>query len=126
MNVNDPQGVSDTLDAATLDGLRMLSDDGSNDMLFEIIDIFLDDAPARLIDVAAAVQAGDATAAFENAHAVKGSAATLGALRLAELCRQVEAMGRAGDVSGAASVMASVQAEYERVKAALHAVKAAG
>ena len=123
--MNPVQNQGQPLDTSKLDELRMLSDDDM-DLLGELIDIFLDDTPARMLDLAAAVQAGDPEASMQNAHALKSSCAQLGAMQLSEFCKQVEAMGRAGDVSAAGPVVAAAQAELERVKVALDQARTGG
>jgi hypothetical protein len=50
---------------------------------------------------------------------LKSGAATLGALELAELCRDVEALGGAGDLAGAAVVVPALEAGYEVARQAL-------
>ncbi len=127
----DPHGTAQPsaappIDESQLDELRMLSDDDGPDILGELIDIFLEDTPSRLIDLAQAVGNGDAEGTMQNGHALKSSCAQLGALQLSEYCRQLEAMGRAGDIQGAQPVVAAAQAEFERAKTALLAVKAGG
>lgn len=123
-HVNDSQGTAPAIDDSKLDDLRMLSDDDGPDILCELIDIFLDDTPARLIELARAVSTGDSEGTMQNAHALKSSCAQLGAMQLSEFCRQLEAMGRAQDISLAHPVLAAAQAEFERAHAALLAVKA--
>lgn len=125
-HVNDPQGAASPIDDSKLDDLRMLSDDDGPDILGELIDIFLDDTPARLIEMANAVAVGDAEGTMQNGHALKSSCAQLGAMQLSEYCRQLEAMGRSQDITAAQPVLAAAQAEFERARAALLAVKSSG
>ena len=115
-----------TLDPSALQELRSFSDDGGPDLLGELIDIFLDDAPPRLDALRAAVQAGDATGTREAAHALKGACAQLGALFLSQLCKQLEFMGREGQLSGAEPLVEECFFEFDHVKAALLAEKQGG
>jgi HPt (histidine-containing phosphotransfer) domain-containing protein len=123
-DLNSPS--SSPIDPTPLDELRLLSDDGGPDILGELIDIYLDDTPGRLHDLAAAVQMGDPEASFQNAHALKSSCAQLGAMQLSQICAQLESMGRAGDVTGAQPLVAAAQTEFERARDALLAIKAGG
>jgi CheY-like chemotaxis protein len=52
--------------------------------------IFVRNTPARLEEIAGAQAAGDDAAMRRMAHALRGSAGTVGAGRLAALCRQLE------------------------------------
>ncbi|HID64148.1 MAG TPA: response regulator, partial [Anaerolineae bacterium] len=85
----------------------------------ELIALFLDDALKLLVDLRETVAQGDAEGLQRAAHTLKSSGATLGAMTLSALCRELETMGRAGTLEGAAEKVAQVEAEYERVKAAL-------
>jgi HPt (histidine-containing phosphotransfer) domain-containing protein len=61
----------------------------------------------------------DAIALRYAAHTLKSSSATLGATALAELSKQLEAIGRGGTTENALAIATSVNAEYERVQAVL-------
>lgn len=63
-----------------------------------------------------AVKRGDAPAVHHSAHAVKGLAATCGADRAAELAHELEDLGRARDISGAAKT-------FSKLDEALHAAQ---
>ena len=125
-HIDKPQGTASPIDDSKLDDLRMLSDDDGPDILSELIDIFLDDTPARLMDLAHAVASGDPEGTMQNSHALKSSCAQLGAMQLSEYCGQLEAMGRAQDIRSAPPILAAAQAEFERARAALLAVKTSG
>ncbi len=105
----------DSIDTSVLDELP--------DILGELIDIFLDDTPVRLKSMQEAVLGGDAEGSEAAAHALKSSCAQLGALRLSELCRQVEMAGKARDLTGMTDVAREAGEEYERVSAALTRMK---
>ena len=67
----------------------------------------------------AAVSEEDPKAVREAAHALKSSSANVGAKSLAELCKQLEAMGRQGNLSSASLLLDAFDAEYKDVVAAL-------
>lgn len=75
------------LDPAALDANTM-----SNAALqAELFQLFFDQAPSHLGAMRAALVAGDRRAWSEGAHAIKGTARTLGLMRLAELTARAEA-----------------------------------
>jgi HPt (histidine-containing phosphotransfer) domain-containing protein len=115
-----------TLDTSPLDELRAFADDGGPDLLGELIDIFLDDTPPRLKQLNEAAQASDASGVRESAHALKSACAQLGALYLSEICKQLEAMGRAGQLDGALPLAEEALFEFDHVEKALLAEKRAG
>ena len=88
-------------------------------MLGKIIDVYLRISPDLLKALQEAVAVGDADSMHRAAHSLKSSSATLGALTLAEQCKQLEAMGRTGDVENASDVLPELEAEYKTVQDAL-------
>jgi HPt (histidine-containing phosphotransfer) domain-containing protein len=92
---------------------------GGEGLVAELVDLFVDDVPARLESIREAMAAGDPEALLQTAHSLKGSAATLGADRMAEICRQMEVSGRAGEMPQGEGLFESLEAEFEQVKRAL-------
>lgn len=97
--------------------------DGDPQLLAELIDTFLEDAPQLLADMGRAVDAGDPAALGLKAHSLKSNSANFGATVLSDLCRELEGLARAGALSGAGEKVAQAEAEYERVQAALEAIR---
>jgi HPt (histidine-containing phosphotransfer) domain-containing protein len=50
---------------------------------------------------------------------LKGSSGNIGATRLFDVCRQLDEQGKAGDLSQMPALVASLEAEYARVEAAI-------
>ena len=94
---------------------------GERELLAELIDSFLETGPPLLIRLREGVAQGNPAEVRAAAHTLKSSGNDFGATRLAELCQQLEEMGKAGQLAGAAELAAQVEAEYEPVKAALEA-----
>jgi CheY-like chemotaxis protein len=88
-----------------------------------VIDSFLDETPGLLDELDRALAAGDAAEVRRVAHSLKSNGADFGAATFAELCKQLEMMGKTGDLSGAAGPAAELRTEYHRVAAALAAVR---
>jgi histidine phosphotransfer protein HptB len=64
------------------------------DFIGELIDAFLDDAPGLIEQMKTSLAAGDAEKFRRATHSMKSNAATFGCMELAELARELEAMGR--------------------------------
>jgi len=111
----------ETLDRDVLETLRELSGDDEPSLFAELVQIFLDDTPVRLEAIEAAFASADADGIGRAAHALKSSAANLGALALSEMFRDLEQAGREHDIERAGSLIHSVRDEYGRVKEALNA-----
>jgi PAS domain S-box-containing protein len=114
------------VDAGVLEGLRKLQVEDGPDIVSQLIDIYLSDTPPRLAALRQAIAEKDAFALFQAAHSLKSSSGNIGALTLAAICRELESMGRAGVIEGAAEKVARVEAEYAKVCMALSAVRRKG
>lgn len=114
----------DPIDPTVLDSLRALQEPGQPDVLTELIDLFLADAPPRITMVQGALAAGDGEALRRAAHALKGSAANVGAMGLAALCADLEQRGRHRAFDDADVVGHQLAQEYHRVETALRAARA--
>nr|WP_052324773.1 response regulator [Hassalia byssoidea] len=111
------QDVTPAIDAETFQGLKQMT--GNNaEMMAEIIDSYLEDAPQRLSAIASAVEQKDAALLRSTAHSLRSLSVTIGAMPLAQLCSQLEAMGRAETIS-ASTLVLQLEKEYQRVEAAL-------
>ena len=86
------------------------------------MDLFLEDTPTRLRALQAAAAEGDARAVEETAHALKSSCGNLGALLLADLCRELETRGRSRELGAVPSLVERSSTEFQNVAAALRAV----
>jgi CheY-like chemotaxis protein len=118
-DVLPPDGV---LDPAALESLQEMGG-GEVAFLVELIDVFLEDVPQLLADMRQAVGQGDAAGLRLAAHSLKSNSADFGAMTLSNLCRELEALSKTGMLVGAAELVAQAEAEHERVKTALEAVR---
>lgn len=84
-----------------------------------MVQCFLEDAPAYLEAIDAAVMQADADRLAEAAHSLKGSARNFGADQLAEACRELETMGRGGDCAGARVHLRGLHEAFYQVRRSL-------
>jgi HPt (histidine-containing phosphotransfer) domain-containing protein len=112
----------DAIDLTALATLREITG-GDAAFLVELIDAYFADTPRLLATMRQALATGDACALRRAAHTLKGSSGSFGALRLASLCRDLEARAGAGAFADARNVLAQVEAEYARGKPALTAAR---
>jgi HPt (histidine-containing phosphotransfer) domain-containing protein len=75
--------------------------DGDRELLLELIDVFLEDAPQRIQAVRRALAAHDAEALYRAAHALKGSAGNFGAPDVVSRAIRLEALARENDLDAA-------------------------
>ena len=103
-----------------LDVERMRGQLGDDDELVaDIIRLYLDDAPIRLHAIAAAIDARDVARLRAEAHTVKGSAGALSAQRVVDAARALEMVAESGDLGLAAPRYAALVSEAERLAAVL-------
>ena len=109
------------IDPRQLDMLRDLDPEGAPELIRELIGIFEEDAPSRIVELRKALDAGSAEDASAAAHALKGGVANLGLARLAELARQAEHAARNGELAPVEALMEPLAAGIEEALAALKA-----
>ena len=68
-----------------------------------------------------AVDADQADGIAKEAHGLKGISGNIGAMKLAELCSQIEQVGKSKDLEGMESQLDSLQQEFARVTQILEA-----
>lgn len=81
-----------------------------------LLDTFLSDSEARLNALGLAHDARDAEALRRAAHSFKGSCGNMGAPLLAELCSQLEELGRAGDLNAVPALLAQAEREFALIR----------
>ena len=102
---------------ARMKELAELTGLGERDCAEEIAEVFVADFPARIAALRTAVAAGQSEAARQAAHALKGSSANLGAGRLAELCKVLEAeIGTSPSLSTARGFVDRIEHEFGLVR----------
>ena len=110
------EAAAEALDRTALDSMAELQGGDSGDIVAELIYIFTSEARPRMDRIRAAVAAGDAEELRREAHGLKGSSASLGAMALAEVARTLEEGGSAGSVEGAEDLLRDLEDEFARVQ----------
>jgi len=106
------------IDRSVLDELRALGGPG-DDLLSEVIGVFLAEGPGQVRSVDEALASRDAAAIQRAAHQLKGSALGVGARQLAAVAAAVELSARAGEVDGATAAAVDLDAGFEAARGAL-------
>jgi CheY-like chemotaxis protein/HPt (histidine-containing phosphotransfer) domain-containing protein len=123
--VREPVPGVAVLDPTALDNLLSVLG-GEFAYLEELIDSFLEDAPQLLAELDQHIGGGDSAGVRRVAHSLKSNGADFGATTFSDLCKELEMIGKSGEIDGAASMAAEITAEYGRVEAALAAVRREG
>ena len=98
-------------------GLVRLNKIGGPDFVGQMIDLFLEEAPERLVAAREAEQAGDIGAVADAAHALKSSARNFGAERLADLAENLEITARSKSGENISALLHDLEQAYPPVKA---------
>lgn len=107
-----------TIDRQVVENLRELNPDDPN-FLRELIDMFLEDFPARVAEIEQALATKDAVLLTRAAHTIKGSSGNFGAAKLARVALEMEQQGKSASFAAAATSLGSLRTEFAQVAAAL-------
>ena len=84
-----------------------------------LVGVYMDATPDNLKKLEHALAEADCAAARMVAHTMKSSSANMGAMRLSDLCRQLEVAAVEEELETGAALFAEVRREFDRVAAAL-------
>ncbi len=100
--------------------------EGDRDLLRLILDLFEEEAPARMQQIQAACTARDAAEIERAAHAIKSVVGNFGAHAAMDAALQLEIMGRGGDLTAAEAGCVRLADEMSRLQEALALLKREG
>ncbi len=103
------------LDPATIAGLRMLSEGSESSLLNELIELFLNDAPPRVVALRQAIEREEVKQVMQLSHKLNGGSGVLGAMRMVELLTEIERASGAGDLAPAVATIDEVERELAAV-----------
>jgi HPt (histidine-containing phosphotransfer) domain-containing protein len=93
--------------------------DGSEELLGELVGVFLETREQMLGEIRTAIDRKDAPELRRTAHSLKASMRILGAVEATEAALRLENMGAEGDFSGVEEGWSTLNQEVDRVTAAL-------
>lgn len=96
--------------------------DHDEDLFRMMAELFVDQGPKDLAETQAALAAQDAAAVARSAHRLKGAILQFCAPAVFEATKELEALGKAGDLLSAARVCAELEKELLRLLTALRHV----
>lgn len=96
---------------------------GDDELIADVVQVFMEQKGTQVGDVASAVKARDALAVGRSAHKLKGGLLTIGAAAAGDAALKLEKMGKQGDLSGADAALDTLHAELDRLVAALRTRK---
>ncbi|HEB66058.1 MAG TPA: response regulator [Chloroflexi bacterium] len=121
---NATPGQHVSIEPAVLDRLYTVIGKDRPQMMLELIDTFLNDIPKRFTHIEQALEDNDTESIRAEAHPMKSSAASLGALQFSRMCEQLERMASDNNHSEAIPILyGKLQEEFNRIQQALEQYK---
>ena len=108
------------IDPVTFNDLRDMM---GTDFIAELIDTYNQETGDLIEQLRQALSAGDAPLFGRLAHSIKSSSASLGALAFSQQARELEMLGKAGDLSGAELGLEQLAAGFLQVRSCLEELK---
>ena len=106
------------IDHTTLAGLTEMAD---AEFVGELIDAFCEEAPDQIQALQTAQAEGDVDTFRRTAHTLKSTSATLGLPAFGQQAKELEDIGRTGDLSGVGDKVQVLADSYPSVEQALRA-----
>jgi CheY-like chemotaxis protein len=102
------------LDQTMISELREMPPSDGVSMLQELVDLFLQGAPARIAQIGEAIE-NPSQLAF-HAHALKSMSLNLGAKKMVEIAQKLEELGRAGVVNNARQLLQELETSFAQTR----------
>lgn len=100
-----------------IDESRLLSEfGGDREILAELRDLFLAQAPPLYAAILEAMDRGDIAVLIKDGHSLKGACATYGAPRMTTVCKEIELAGKAGDLETARAWRGPLEREFAALR----------
>jgi HPt (histidine-containing phosphotransfer) domain-containing protein len=119
-----PEPNPGRVDLSVLRVLHSLATPGNPNPFLEVIDLFISDSPERILKIEDAIRQQNARGLDAEAHTLKGSASSLGAGPLAQICSTLVHCARKSEFSQTFGLLEPLRAEFDRVRVILEAEKA--
>lgn len=107
--------VGQVMDLTVLEELRSLADDGE-DVVGDLVGLFLSDTPQHAAALRQAVLRNDAESVNRLAHKIKGGCKNLGLIQLIELTEELETRGARGALDGSLPLVDQVDAQLIQLR----------
>jgi CheY-like chemotaxis protein/HPt (histidine-containing phosphotransfer) domain-containing protein len=102
------------IDREMLASLWEVLGDQNPALLEELVELFQESTPARLMELRDALKRRDAKTMREVAHTINGTAGQLGAVRMTQTCASIETLARAGSLKGTRELLDQLDRDFAR------------
>lgn len=110
-----PEIFRASVDLAMLASYEKIQLDGEPDLIVELIDLYLEDAPRRVAVMRESLAKRNWLSVKREAHSLRGSSGNLGALQMARICDEIEGIESGDLFPSIAALLNCLELELERV-----------
>jgi HPt (histidine-containing phosphotransfer) domain-containing protein len=103
------------------DDLRQLAETGEEDLVKEVLAVFQSDTTERLTKLRNGLAGNDRGVVKSQAHAIKGSAGQVGAMRVAAICQSIESGAPTAGVADLQDLVRQLESAFAEVSRAMSA-----
>ncbi|MES2321518.1 MAG: response regulator [Pseudomonadota bacterium] len=112
----------DVINRHALENIRALSADRGNALVQKVINAYVGDTPQHMQSLRRAIAEADPGNLRKVAHSLKSSSANVGAETLAQMCKEMETLGRTDTIEGADGILTDMEQEFQAVRHSLSAI----
>lgn len=112
-------GTNSLLDQTAIQRLMDIGKSTDPGFLQQVLEMFMRQAPADIEMIRSSLDSGDFSAMWKAAHKLKGTSLNIGALRLSDICRDIEKKGRNLETAGLYGLCMQLEADYKATVAEL-------
>lgn len=103
------------VDLAMLRSYEEIQLDGEPDLIIELIDLYVEDAPSRVAVMRESLAKRNWLSVKREAHSLRGSSGNLGALQMALICNEIDGIESEDPFPSVAALLSCLELELERV-----------
>lgn len=111
--------MNSIIDQDVLDKIRTLERNGAPNLVSRLVGLYLKGTPPLIEQMRKACAEGDAAALRMAAHTLKSSSANVGAMKLHDLCKDLEDRARDQQIEGASERIGQVEQEFSAARTVL-------
>lgn len=112
--------VESSIDASALEAIRIVDPSGGNELLRQVVMLYISNAGTLLQALEQAMAEGECSAIRSASHTLKSSSRQIGAFKLAELCNQVENAARHNQYDSSGQMLSLLKVEFANAETELN------
>lgn len=115
IHADAPEIFRASVDLAVLRSYEKIQLDGEPDLIVELIDLYVEDAPSRVAAMRESLAKRNWLSVKREAHSLRGSSGNLGALQMALICDEIEGIESVDPFPSIAALLSCLEQDLERV-----------